>query len=1038
MENEKKLILSLLLGKLTCYIQLAMENIVNCVVLNVYFGQEMYALMWSFSRLAEPLKLKRSWMLTLLLPKYQLFSLNDAHFVASLLNIHSIIKNMMQNTNGAVQAEVQAALEGSSSSPTKRSAESQNAFSDLSVKLIKGVLTTSSGVPILTNLSQYVTTASYEGPDIDGLVLGFDLPGSPPASLLESAVGELRCSNFLALARAKLYWMLPVWGNFTAEIPIETQLLLLELNNESKEKEYAILLPLIDTQSGFRCSLRPSSSAILTQNTTTDTSLSMIVRMESGDEAVKTTAVSNAIYTTAGNDAYELIEKGVLAAARFSGTAQARNLKEQPAILDSFGWCSWDAMYTEVNPAGLQAGLNQLAAGGCPAQWCIIDDGWQQTELDANFQKKRKTDGPSMGLAASMREFSLDQMRSRRASADALFQDLQITAPLRAIEKEKEEEEENRQQRGSLSSSFYDITTGVRHAMYGNVTPLLSLPRHWLKSTWSALSSVRSRIEAAAMRRLSKALEGSSSDSTAIKIFAAMATGPFRTSLLRFYAAASSHSRRLLSVKANGKFSHIDSTSEDAPLESQSDNFGQVIAELKQRCGLKYVLVWQALAGYWSGLMPDAEVAEIDPEIMFPRPSPGTLEVDASMQWVHPAVVGVGIPRRPRAFHAALHSYLKESGVDGVKVDVQGTISMFGWKSGGYAAIARRFHGSLEDSVALHLPGNLQLNSMCCDMESIYNLKNSAISRVGEDFYPTLKASHTSHIANAAFTSLMIAPICHVDWDMMHSVHEAAELNSAARAISGGLIYVSDRAGEHGFDLLKRLVLPDGSILRAKYPGRPTLDCLFKDISRDKMTVLKIFNLNAVTGMIGAFNVQGASWNIKRRNYYAHDTNPPALVARVKPADVHCLSLLQTPSSSGKFAVYSDALKQLRVMELEEEWGRELKGNGGFDLFVVSPVCEVLAAGDVRKIIQVAPIGLINMMNAGGAILREELVGKSAFAMEVRGWGQFLVYVSGQTPLKVVVGEKAVEFEYSEEACELRFEVPPPVQSDAGEIIIKF
>ncbi|KAG7669440.1 hypothetical protein Ndes2526B_g05771 [Nannochloris sp. 'desiccata'] len=958
------------------------------------------------------------------------------------------MKNIVQNTNGAVQAEVQAALEGFSSSPTKRSAETQNTFSDLSVKLSRRVLTTSSGVPILTDLSKYATTASYEGTDIDGLVLGFDLPGSP-ASLLDAAVGELRCSNFLALARAKLYWMLPVWGKSIAEIPVETQLLLLELNNEKKEresfKEYAILLPLIDTQSGFRCSLRPPSSAISTQTTSADTSSSMVVRIESGDDAVKTTTVSNAIYCTAGLDPYELIEKGVLGAARFSGTAQARNLKEQPAILDSFGWCSWDAMYTEVNPAGLQSGLNQLAAGGCPAQWCIIDDGWQNTELDADFQKEKKKMGrpsSSMGLAASMRDFSLAQVRSRRASADAIFQDLQITAPLRAIEKVKEEEDQ--QQRGSLSSSFYDITSSVHNAIHGNLNPLLGLPHRWFRLTWNALSSVRSRIEAAAMRRLSKALEGSHSDSTAIEVFTAMATGPFRTPLLRFYAAASSHSRRLLSVKANGKFSHIDSTSEDAPLESQSDNFGQVIAELKQRCGLEYVLVWQALTGYWSGLMPGAEeVAAFDPEIMFPRPSPGTLEVDASMRWVHPAVVGVGIPRRPRAFHAALHSYLKESGVDGVKVDVQGTISMFGWNSGGYAAIARRFHESLEDSVAMHLPGNLQLNSMCCDMETIYNLKNSTIARVGEDFYPTLKASHIAHIANAAFTSLMIAPICHVDWDMMHSVHDAAELHAAARAVSGGLVYVSDRPGEHGFDLLRRLVLPDGSILRAKYPGRPTLDCLFKDISRDQKTVLKLFNLNAVTGMIAAFNVQGASWNIKRRNYFAHDTNPPALVAKIKPADVHGLGF-QIPHSSGKFVVYSDALKQLKVMELEEEWERKLKGNGGFDLFVVSPVCEVLAAGRYgddaggEKIIQVAPIGLISMMNAGGAILRGEPVGKSAFAMEVRGWGQFLVYVSGKTPLKVVVGEKAVEFKYSEEMCELRFEVPPPVQGDAGQIMIKF
>lgn len=43
----------------------------------------------------------------------------------------------------------------------------------------------------------------------------------------------------------------------------------------------------------------------------------------------------------------------------------------------------------------------------------------------------------------------------------------------------------------------------------------------------------------------------------------------------------------------------------------------------------------------------------------------------------------------------------------------------------------------------------------------------------------------------------------------------------------------SDAPGKHNFDLLKKLVLPDGSVLRARLPGRPTRDCLFNDPARD-------------------------------------------------------------------------------------------------------------------------------------------------------------------------------------------------------------
>lgn len=47
------------------------------------------------------------------------------------------------------------------------------------------------------------------------------------------------------------------------------------------------------------------------------------------------------------------------------------------------------------------------------------------------------------------------------------------------------------------------------------------------------------------------------------------------------------------------------------------------------------------------------------------------------------------------------------------------------------------------------------------------------------------------------------------------------------------LFLCSDKPGNHNFELLKKLVLPDGSVLRAQLPGRPTRDCLFADPARD-------------------------------------------------------------------------------------------------------------------------------------------------------------------------------------------------------------
>lgn len=76
---------------------------------------------------------------------------------------------------------------------------------------------------------------------------------------------------------------------------------------------------------------------------------------------------------------------------------------------------------------------------------------------------------------------------------------------------------------------------------------------------------------------------------------------------------------------------------------------------------------------------------------------------------------------------------------------------------------------------------------------------------------------------------------------MFHSKHPAALLHATARIVSGSGVYVSDKPGAHDFELLRRLVLPDGSVLRPLLPGRPTKDILFADVLKDSKTLLKVF-----------------------------------------------------------------------------------------------------------------------------------------------------------------------------------------------------
>ena len=70
-------------------------------------------------------------------------------------------------------------------------------------------------------------------------------------------------------------------------------------------------------------------------------------------------------------------------------------------------------------------------------------------------------------------------------------------------------------------------------------------------------------------------------------------------------------------------------------------------------------------------------------------------------------------------------------------------------------------------------------------------------------------------------------------------------MHATARAVSGSSVYVSDFPGIHDIDLLRRLVLPDGRVLRALLPGRPTRDSLFCDVLRDNHSLLKVCPVNS-------------------------------------------------------------------------------------------------------------------------------------------------------------------------------------------------
>lgn len=289
-----------------------------------------------------------------------------------------------------------------------------------------------------------------------------------------------------------------------------------------------------------------------------------------------------------------------------------------------------------------------------------------------------------------------------------------------------------------------------------------------------------------------------------------------------------------------------------APSPKFAGDLGPLIAEAKSDFGVRWFFVWHAFLGYWGGLDASAfpEFGVRDVARAF---GPGVLAGDPKWN-VRPwgALIGVPAGEAAGAFYQDYHRALAAQGVDGVKVDNQATLEAVAAGQGGRVALHRVFRAALESSVQENFGGRM-INCMSCVPECYHLSSGSNVIRTSDDFYPQRSETHGAQIFANAHTSLWVGEFLQPDWDMFQSAHSMGAFHAAARAISGGPVYISDRPGEHDFALLKQLVLPDGSILRCADPGRLAPDCLFADPTRERVA-LKIFNRHRCGGIVGLFN----------------------------------------------------------------------------------------------------------------------------------------------------------------------------------------
>jgi len=189
----------------------------------------------------------------------------------------------------------------------------------------------------------------------------------------------------------------------------------------------------------------------------------------------------------------------------------------------------------------------------------------------------------------------------------------------------------------------------------------------------------------------------------------------------------------------------------------------------------------------------------------------------------------------------------------------------------------------------------------------------------------------------------------------------------------------------------------------------------------DNTLRLQVWNTNPVNGLVGVFNVQGSSWSRKKRRFYTHDPSPPVLETLVTPTHVH--SFAQPGSAPQRFAMWSDQTQAL-ILSAHQEDGMTVRlAAGASDVVTVAPMFGVGTA------IQVACIGLVNMLNAGGSVLSVKLQEgqgnrKGIFCeVLVKGAGSLVLYASAP-PVDAHGNGAGLRHSYTDHQKKLTVEVP--------------
>ncbi|KAI3460745.1 hypothetical protein Pfo_017408 [Paulownia fortunei] len=192
-------------------------------------------------------------------------------------------------------------------------------------------------VPLLTDIPSNVTFNSFSSVCDSS---------DAPLSLFQRAQSLSFKGRFLGFSqhesgifRFKTWWSTQWVGKSVSDIQMETQWVMLDV---PEIRSYVVIIPIVEGK--FRSALHPGFDG------------HVLICAESGSTKVKESSFDAIAYVHVSEYPYTLMKEAYTAIRVHLNTFKLIEEKSAPALVNKFGWCTWDAFYLTVEPAGIWHG----------------------------------------------------------------------------------------------------------------------------------------------------------------------------------------------------------------------------------------------------------------------------------------------------------------------------------------------------------------------------------------------------------------------------------------------------------------------------------------------------------------------------------------------------------------------------------------------------------------------------------------------------------------------------------------------------------